>query len=451
MNFRGELSSTILCMVGISIIKLVSSVVLTGLLYPEAYGVVAAVAATAFVIGMLSDLGVVGFMIRHPEGDKPEFVQTMWTLRLVRGALAAVALFIIAPYVAKLYEVPPLTDALRIFSLAFVLNGLESMSFVMAVRHRKIGIVNVTELISAFLSTAFVMVFSYFSRDHYGMIYGMVLGRAILLMLSYCYYREFKPRLQLDRHALKEIFAFAKIVLPSSLITLCLTQFDRVVFLKLFNLELFGYYGLATNLIAPVDSITSKVGNSILFARCAELHRNTPGEYREKYYSDNVKLFALIMFLPASVGGASSLIVETLFDPRYAMVGSILMICSVRAMLLALTQPAENSLMASGQINALLVGQIIRLGWLLTMGYIGYLLWGFKGFLTCVAVDMLPTLLYFSYRQYKAKIIIARYEAMKVAYIALVFGLFFFATRPMEGHGVMLRSMVKAMIHTLRT
>lgn len=446
MNLKGELSNTVICMAGISLIKLVSSVVLTGLLYPEAYGVVAAVAATAFVVGMLSDLGVVGFMIRHPEGDKPEFIHTMWTLRFLRGVLAALVLFVIAPWIAELYAVPALSEALRIFSFAFILNGAESMSFVMAVRHRKIAIVNVTELISVFLSTAFVIVFSYFSRDHYGMIYGMVLGRVILLVLSYCYYRELKPRFQLDRDALKEIFAFAKVVMPSSVITLCLTQFDRVVFLRLFNLELFGYYGIATNLIAPVDSITSKMGTSILFARCAELHRNDPGAFRERYYSDNVKLFALIMFLPAAVGGASSLIVETLFDPRYAMVGTILMICSVRAMLFAVALPAENSLMASGHVNVLLVGQVIRLGWLLSMGYLGYLVWGFTGFLVCVAIDMLPTLIYFFYKQYKAGIIIARYEAMKVAYIAAVFTIFYLTTRPLAGYGVMLRGAVKAMI-----
>jgi lipopolysaccharide exporter len=444
MNLKGELVGTVLCLAGTTVIKLVSSIVLTSLLYPEAYGLVTAVLSVAFVVGMLSELGVVGFMIRHEQGHQPEFVHTMWTLRMFRGIFGFSVLYFGAPLIALLYDTPQMADAMRIYSVAFLVNGLESMSLVMALRDRRVNVVNVVELIALAGSTVFVIAYSYFNRDHRGMLYGMVLNRVFILLMSYGWYRDLKPRFMLDRVALKEILAFTKIVLPSSVITLAITQFDRIVFLRLFNLQLMGYYGIAGNVLAPVEVATQKISRSVLLPRCAQVHREAPEQLRDRYYGDNLKLFAFILFLPAAVGGAASLIVEILFDPRYAVVGSILMVCSVRTILSALAGPPENMLMASGQTQVLLYSQFWRAGWLLVFGFVGYLLGGFYGFLIGVMLDQLPAWLYFLYVQHKTGKLIARYEAFKLGFVLAVFGVAHLVAWSLSGYGAAMRAQLKS-------
>ena len=73
IDWRGELVATVGCFAGISLIRLISSVTLTRLLYPEAYGIVAMMSMAAFVLEMVSDIGTVALLVRHPRGAEPAF------------------------------------------------------------------------------------------------------------------------------------------------------------------------------------------------------------------------------------------------------------------------------------------------------------------------------------------------------------------------------------------
>ena len=106
------------------------------------------------------------------------------------------------------------------------------------------------ELAAAAASTAFVITWSYFQRDWHGMVYGMVFNRAFMAVASWFFYREDRPRPCFEREALAASMGFARYTLPSSLVSLASAQFDKVVFLRLFDMQMLGLYGLAAG-IAP--------------------------------------------------------------------------------------------------------------------------------------------------------------------------------------------------------
>ena len=86
---------TMLGFTAIQAIRLGSSLILTRLLFPEAFGLMALV--TVFVIGLelLSDAGILQSIIRHPKAEEPRFLHTAWTIQVYRGVtlyLCALAL-----------------------------------------------------------------------------------------------------------------------------------------------------------------------------------------------------------------------------------------------------------------------------------------------------------------------------------------------------------------------
>ncbi|HEX6708117.1 MAG TPA: oligosaccharide flippase family protein [Albitalea sp.] len=421
INFKGDLFATAVSFAGLAVLKLLSSVILTRLLYPEAYGIITMIASIAYVIEMISDVGVLGLMIRHERADEPVFINTMWTLRLVRGAINAGIVFVLAPLLAGLYEEPALAEALRIFSVWFLIYAFESMSFALAIRRRNARVVSYSELACTVASTLFVIVYSYFRRDWHGMVYGMVVNRALMLVASYGFYRSERPRLQFDRSVFDASMGYAKYVLPSSLLTLLVSQFDKFIFLKLFNIQLLGLYGLAGNIVSPIDSLVMRVSRAVLYPRCAENFRREPSTVREKYYHENVKLLLLILFLPSALAGSARLLVHVLFDPRYAYSAVIVEAFALRGMVAALAGPAENVLVATGTPKPVLLANAMRAVWLLPGSLIANALWGFEGFLYVTALQGLPALAYFLWLQRRRELLIARYEAMKLGYMALVY------------------------------
>jgi hypothetical protein len=66
-------------------LRLVNSFILTRLLFPEAFGQMTLVTTLIVGITMLSDLGLGPSVIQSRRGDEPAFLNTAWTLQVMRG------------------------------------------------------------------------------------------------------------------------------------------------------------------------------------------------------------------------------------------------------------------------------------------------------------------------------------------------------------------------------
>lgn len=420
-GMRGELFTATYSFAAIGLIKFGSSVITTRILYPEAYGIVSMIAAIAFVLDMMSDLGAMTLMVRHEKAEEPAYINTAWTLRLIRGCINATLLLLLAPWLADFYGAPELAPALRLYSVCFVIDGLESMAFMLAIRRQRSSLFNLCELFAVTVTTAMSIGLALLLRNHYAIVIGMIVHRLLMTSLSHCFYREHRPRIQIDRAAAADLFQITKFVLPSSIVTLLMTQYDKGVFLKFFDLRQLGLYGLALNIIQIVDGRLVRLARTVLFPRCAEAFRRDPGSLAHHYYQGSVRFHALILAVPAGVGGLAPLLVEVAFDHRYHEAGFILQAFSVRSVLVALASSSEAVLLAIGHVHMGLIGNVLRLAWVVPASLLGYMAGGFDGFVIGVASEPLGALIAYLVVQRRSHLLSFRYEGFRFAYAAAVF------------------------------
>jgi len=428
INLRGDLFATAFTFFAQGVIKFGSTLILTRILRPEAYGIVTIVTSVIFIVGMISDVGMSVFIVRDPRGEDPRYLNTAWTIRLVRALINAALTLACAGLIARLYFAPALTLPLRVFSLWFIIDGFESTAFPLAIRRRNSRIVLYCELLATLIATIFSVVYCYFSRDFWGIVYGTLLNRLLLVVMSHGFYRELRPRLQYDRTAARDIFKYTRFVMPSSILTLLLDQFDKAAFLRLFDLPLLGIYGLAGNIAAPIEGLINRVSQMVVYPRCAHNFRTDRSTYALRYYTENLRLFAGTLALPAAVGGAGPLIVTLLYDPRYHRAGAVLQAFMVRATLSALASPAEQVLVAAGEVRVMLIGNLLRAIWVPVACLMGYHLFGFMGFAYGTALSALPALSYYLRMQWRKDFLIVRYEVYKLLYVCAVAALAYLAS-----------------------
>jgi len=354
-----------------------------------------------FMIELMSDVGTVALLVRHPRGKEAKFVHTVWTVRLIRSCFNFCLVFFGAPLIAAIYQTPVLTSAFRTLSFWFLLMGAESMSYILAQRDQKARIANYAEMISNAIMTAFVIGAAIILKNHYALIYGFLLQRALLMIGSYFFYRDVGVGIAFDREALRDQFQFARLVMPSSMLTIVLSQYDKIVLLKLFNLATLGLYGVATNMIAPITGINLHNARVVLYPRVAEYFRVDRTTARTRYYRDNRRLLTLGVLLPAVLAGFSQSIVSILYDARYAAVGTILMILGLGSIVVSSQNASENLLVAYGRTHTVLVANVIRLCSIVPATLLGYYFFGFDGFLWFNLAGTLPLLIYFFHTQSK--------------------------------------------------
>ena len=417
VNLKGDLFATGLTFAGQTLIRLGSSLVLTRILVPQAYGIMTILISVTYVIEMLSDIGGSIPVIRHRDGDQPRYLNTAWTLKIIRAVMNTAIVFLGAPLLAAIYGTPLLATPLRIFSLSFLITGLESMSFPLAVRRKNARIIVYSELLATFISSIFAVCYCYVYRSFWGMLYAILLNRALLTLISYRFYPQARPRLQIDRGAARDLLSYSRFAMPSSMLTLALSQFDRIIFLRLFDLKLLGVYGLAGNLAGTVEGLISKISQMVLYPRCAHNFLADRHSFSIKYYKENARVFLVILAVPAAVGGAARLLIGTLYDPRYALAGAILQAFMIRAALLALASPAEDMLIATGESHIVLIGNLFRAAWMFVASLAGYKLFGLMGFVYGMALSGLPPLVYYLWLQRKKGLLVVRYELYRVSFL----------------------------------
>jgi O-antigen/teichoic acid export membrane protein len=402
VNLKGELFASTFTYGMTAIIKLGSSLILTRLLSPAVYGVFGILLSILFIIELVSDVGTVALLIRHARGDDVKFIHTVWTMRLIRCGINFSILFLTAPLIAQIYQTPALTNPLRLLSFQFLLSGFESMSFILAQRDRKARISNYADLASNAVMSAFVIGMASVFNSQYALIYGVLLQRALLAVSSHFFYRHVGVGIAFDRVAITDQFRFARVVLPSSLLTIVLSQYDKLVLLKLSNLSLLGVYALAGNMIGPITGVIMHNARVVLYARCADYFRTNSATASSRYYGENKKLLMIGVMLPALLAGFAQLIVAILYDTRYVMTGTILMIMGLGAIVFAFQNASENLLVASGRNYVVLVANIVRLCTIIPATLLGYYLFGFYGFLWFNLAAAVAVLIYFIHEQKSA-------------------------------------------------
>lgn len=423
INLRGDLFATTFTFALQAILRLLSSLVLTRVLLPEAYGTITILVSILFVIGNIFDTNVSLFIIRDKNAEHPRYLNTAWTLRFGRSLLSAAILFLSAPLIAtKIYNLPDLSLPLRVFSLWFLIDGFESMGFSLAIRRKEARLQMYSDLAASAASTAFSIIYCSLYHTFWGIVFGMLMNRFVLTVLSHQFYREFTPRLFIDGSAAREILVYSKFTIPSSFLTLCLNQFDKVVFLRLFDLRLLGIYGLAGNIAGSIETLISKISQAVLYPRCAHNFRDHPDTATTRYYIENVKLFGGILAIPAAVAGASHFIIALLYDSRYQEAAGVLQSLAIRAVLLSFASPAEDLLISAGQFHVILVGNVLRASSIIIGSLVGYYFLGFSGFIYGLMLSGLPPLSYYLWLQNSKGMLIIKYELYKVAF-ALTIGI----------------------------
>jgi O-antigen/teichoic acid export membrane protein len=441
INLKSELFASTFTYSASAVFRLASSLVLTRLLTPEAYGIFGILYSFLFIVELVSDVGSAALLIRHPRGQELAFIHTVWTIRLARSLINCLIIFFGAPLAADIYNLPQLTNPLRLLSVMFLLAGAESMSYTLAQRDQRARISNYADMLANAAMTIFVIGAGFMIRNHYALILGVLFRKVLITVSSHFFYRDVGIGIAFDREAIREQFRFARFVMPSSILTIVLSQYDKLLLLKLTNLTLVGIYTIAGNIIAPTSGIIIHNARAVLYPRFAEYFRRDRSTAKSRYYSENTKLLLVGVLIPALVAGFANPFVQVLYDIRYSEAGHILMILALGVLASAFLNASENMLVASGKNHYTLASNAIWLASAIPASLLGFYAFGFEGFLWFNLAARLPSLVYFYFEQRRFGLVDFKYE-----FRLLLVALAVFLSCLLVGH-VLLGVMPPALLH----
>lgn len=239
-----------------------SNIVLSRLLGPEILGVVVIAQAIRTGSELLTDLGLEQNVVHSAHGDERDFLDTIWTMQILRGLLVSLACAALSPLLADFYRID--TRLLLVVSATPLLNSLVSTALFTLSRRLDVRTRSLFELLAEVIGLGINVLLALWLRNVWAPILGIPLSIAIRSGLTYLLAHP-RHRLRLDRAHAPAIFDYSKWIMLSSLAFYAAVYVDRLYLGRVVPLATLGIYGLAKAIADLPNMVAGRLAFQIVF------------------------------------------------------------------------------------------------------------------------------------------------------------------------------------------
>jgi O-antigen/teichoic acid export membrane protein len=380
-------------------LRFASNLILTRLLVPDLFGLMALL--NTFIMGLhfFSDLGVRPSIIQNPRGDDPEFLNTAWTLQILRGVALWGCCLVMAWPVATIYNNSDLLWLFPILGLTTIFDGLMSTSIASLTRSLDLGKLTRFEFIVQVISTFIMLAWAY-GRPSIWALVGSALVSGFLKMI-WSHFLGYRNHLAWDKHALKDLVSFGRWIFLSTVMTFLASQADRLILGRLFPLELLGIYTIAFTLSDLPLSVIQSMGTNVLLPLISQQSHLPRPQLRSKILEKRkILLMGTAVVLTGLVCFGDFLILS-LYDSRYYQAAWMLPVLALGNWPRILPMTTAPVLIAIGSPLYGAVGNCLKFGYMLVALPLGFMIWGPLGAVIAIALNDVPFYLAISYGLWK--------------------------------------------------
>lgn len=377
-----------------NVLRAISGMILTRLLVPEAFGIAGIIGSITFTASMLSDLGFQAFVVRHEKGDSRRFLDTVWTIALLRSAILAVTLVALSGPISSLLGKPEVAPMIEFAAISFIIEGVASLTLLTAVRKRLLLRLSVLELCVMIVQIVVSVILAWLWRDVWAILVALLVSSSIKSLLSYMMFTDARRRLAFDPVYAKDLWRFARYIAGSSMITLLIAQSDKLVLARVMPLDELGLYILAGNLASAPLAFVGPYTTRVLYPVYAEQWQNQDANLRTQFYAKRWVPSCLYSLATGGLIGCAPFIVMLLYDPRYAAAGIYLQLLAIAPFFALASASAGETLTATGYVATNFQTGIIKIVWLAVALPLAYLATGTLGVVAVVGLLELPALIF---------------------------------------------------------
>ncbi|MCD6415684.1 MAG: lipopolysaccharide biosynthesis protein [Planctomycetes bacterium] len=243
-------------------LQLVKFVVLARLLSPEDFGLFGIVMLAIATLGTFTQTGFGAALIQR-RGNTEDFLDTAWTVQVIRGLVVAVALFALAPLVGWFFDEARAAALLRVMCASVVLGGLVNIGVIYFRKELEFHKQFVYDLVPAGLSLIVGVALAYRLRSVWALIWAGMATAVVQCILSYIIH-PYRPRVRFDGPQAAELFRFGRWVLGSSVVVFLATHGDDALLGKLLGTAALGLYQIAYQLSNTSATEMTHLTNTVM-------------------------------------------------------------------------------------------------------------------------------------------------------------------------------------------
>ncbi len=333
-------------------LRLVGNLILTRLLFPEAFGLMAIVQVVIYGMTMLTDVGIGPSIVQKSHGDEPIFLNTAWTVQIVRGLLMWGGLCALALPMSIFYGEPLLAGMLPVVGLTAIISGFNSTKLYTAQRNLEAARVIQIEVCAYALGLLSTIYFAWLQRSVWALVWGSIITACLKMFVSHVALHGIKNQFAWDRSAINHLVGFGRWVLLSSTLTFLSVEGARLLIGSLLDMRQLALYTLASTMSLTFWQAMQSLVGSVFFPAYAEVYRTNPKNFANVLYKARLALIFPNWCLAVLFVFFGSQLMGLLYDERYHGSGAMLQLLAAGSLLGCVWGSYAGVLLAIGKVTS---------------------------------------------------------------------------------------------------
>lgn len=320
-------------------LRLGSSVVMTRLLAPEAFGLVAIVFTISTIASLMSDVGIRQGIVHSSHGDDPQMLDTAWTMQILRGiwiwiicSATALSLYMAEIFgwldCGSVYAAEQLPLLIAISALSSVISGFETTKRFTADRRIEQKRIVLIELASMLIGLVATISLGWWSRSVWAIVVGSLFSALFSVLAGHFLLSGHNNRLAWNSEFARKIFGFGKWILASSLMYVLSINADKLMLGIWVTPAVLGCYAIGQNLARVIEVAMGRILGQVASPVFADVARNRPHDLRAAYLRLRLPCDLILIVGAGFLYAIGPWLVGLMYDARYTEAGYILQLLS---------------------------------------------------------------------------------------------------------------------------
>lgn len=328
---RAAMSSAVWTVGGfgvMQVLRFACNIILARLLFPEIFSLITLV--NTFIVGvhLFSDVGIGPSIIQSKNRDDPNFLNTAWTLQVLRGIGVWFCLGLLAWPVSVYYEQPELLWLLPVAGFGEMMASFNSTALY-TLTHRLMRGRQVLLEIGVYAVSMAVMILwvLYIEKSVWALVAGAWVSNILTMAISHFLLKDIRNRLRWDPQAVRELLHFGKWIFVSTLFTFLAGQSDRLIVGKI-SFDKLGIYYFALMLANIPPLLMFAFKDQLVFPLYNRFHESGR-DLREAFSRMHPAMIGFGAMLVSGLIATGPTAVKCLYDHRYQEAGWMLQFLAV--------------------------------------------------------------------------------------------------------------------------
>lgn len=274
--------------------------VLTRLLTPEAFGLVALANVVIAFIRIFVEQGFSQSIIQAKQVEKEDLDTAFWSSLLISVALSILT-FIGAETVANKFQEPELALILKGLSPLFILISLSSVQSALLQKNLQFKSLAVRSLIALSVGGFFAITFAFMGFGVWSLVV-QELSRSLVAVIVLWKVGKWRPRFVFSFTSLKKLLSFGVSIMGINLLNVVNRRSDDLLIGYFLGTAALGYYNVAYQLLLLLTQLINAPVNQVALSAFSKL-QDRPDELRKSLYNSAriVSFFSIPAFFFAAI------------------------------------------------------------------------------------------------------------------------------------------------------